>query len=44
MKNKNILNEIDKGLDEGDIVAVFVERHSGNLSFCVNDINFGFTS
>ena len=44
MKNKNILNEIDKGLDEGDFVEVIEDIYSGNLSFCVNDINFGFTS
>ena len=46
MKNKNIVNcnEIIKGLNEGDIVEVIADRSSGNLSFCVNDINCGFTS
>ena len=46
MKNNNILNynQINKGLDEGDIVEVIADRGTGNLSFCVNDINCGFSS
>ena len=31
-------------LKEGDIVTVIVDREKGNLSFAVNDINYGLTN
>ena len=34
-------NNHKEKLKEGDIIEVIVDRGKGNLSFAVNDINFG---
>ena len=39
--NKIIYNNHQGRLKKGDIVEVIVDRNLGNLSFAVNDINYG---
>ena len=42
MKNKNSnYKNHNESIKEGDIVEVIVDRKVGNLSFAVNDINYG---
>ena len=42
MKNKQSnYNNHNECLKEGDIVEVILDRKIGNLSFAVNDVNFG---
>ena len=42
MKNKNInYNNHNEDFKEGDIIEVNVDRIKGNLSFAINDINYG---
>ena len=46
MKNNIPINQsnIDRGLNEGDVVEITADRTSGNLSFSVNGISCGFAS
>ena len=40
--NKNInYNNHNEVINEGDIIEVIVDRKKGNLSFALNDINYG---
>ena len=42
MKNEKLdYNNHKEDFKEGDIIEVIVDRKIGNLSFAINDVNFG---
>ena len=40
-KNETNYNNHNEDFKEGDIIEVIVDRKKGNLSFAINDVNFG---